>query len=237
MSEKEVPCFVAQRIIVKFLAKENVLPSEIFTRLQAQFEDKCMSKARVFDWAKKFREGRDRVENIPHLRRPKTSVTPDNVGTIDQLIRADRRITVRKLSEEVGISVGSVEAIVHNELKYKKVSARWVPRLLTPEQKEARLVVATQLLQRYEREGDAFLDSIVTTDETWLHYYTPESKRASMQWKHTTSPTPKKAKVVLSAGKIIGSFFFIQELHSIWMFSQSKEPSMPSIIQHFSLKR
>jgi hypothetical protein len=105
MAVQTVSSSVAQRIIIKFLTKEGVIPSEIFTRLQAH---ECLSQPRVFSWAKSFREGRDRVENEPHARRPRTSVNPDNILKIGELIRANRRITVLELSQEVGISVGSV---------------------------------------------------------------------------------------------------------------------------------
>jgi transposase len=65
-------------------------------------------------------------------------------------------------------------------------------------------VAVTQLLQRYEREGAEFLDSVVTCDETWVHYFTRESKRASKQCKHAHSPPlKKKAKAIFSAGKIM----------------------------------
>jgi hypothetical protein len=94
MAGQEVPSSVAQRIIIKFLTKEGVIPSEIFTRFQAQFGDECLSQPRVFSWAKSFREGRDHVENEPHARRPRTSVNPENVLKIGELIRANRRITV-----------------------------------------------------------------------------------------------------------------------------------------------
>jgi transposase len=125
MAVQAVPNSVAQRITIKFLTKECVIPSEIFTRIQAQFGDECLSQPMVFSWAKSFREGRDRVENEPHARRPRTFVNPDNVLKICELIRANRRITVLELSQEVGISVGSFEEILH-ELKVSRVSARWV---------------------------------------------------------------------------------------------------------------
>jgi hypothetical protein len=119
MAMQAVPNSVAQRIIIKFLTKEGVIPSEIFTRIQAQFGDKFLSQTRMFSWAKSFREGRDRVENEPHARRPRISVNPDNVLKIGELIRSNRRINVLELSQEVGISVGSVEEILHNDLKVK----------------------------------------------------------------------------------------------------------------------
>jgi hypothetical protein len=122
MAVQAVPCSVAQRIIIKFLTKEGVISSEIFTRRQAQFGDECMSQPRVFSWAKLFREGRDRVENEPHARRPRTSVNPDNVLKIGELIRANLRITILELLQEVGMSAGSVEEILH-ELKVSRVSA------------------------------------------------------------------------------------------------------------------
>jgi hypothetical protein len=57
MAVQAVPNSVAQHIIIKFLTKEGVIPSEIFTRLQANFGDECLSQPRVFSWAKSFREG------------------------------------------------------------------------------------------------------------------------------------------------------------------------------------
>jgi hypothetical protein len=157
--------------------------------LQAQFRDECLSQPRVLSWPKLFRQGRDRVENEPHDQQPRTSVHPDNVLKTGELIQANHRITVFELSQEVGISVGSAEEILH-ELVVSKVSTRLVLRLLTTEHRERRLVAVTQLLQQYEREGAGFLDSIVTTDDTSVHCFTPESKRVSTQWKHTHSPPP-----------------------------------------------
>ncbi|GFG29113.1 hypothetical protein Cfor_00280 [Coptotermes formosanus] len=81
-----------------------------------------------------------------------------------------------------------------------KVSARWVPRLLTTEHRERRLVAVTQLLQHYKREGAQFLDSVVTSDETWVHYFTSESKRANKQWKPFHSPPSKKSENNFSSG-------------------------------------
>ena len=41
----------------------------------------------------------------------------------------------------------------------------------------------------------------------WVHDFTPEAKQQSKQSKHPGSPPPKKAKTVLSAGKVMASVF------------------------------
>jgi hypothetical protein len=106
--------------------KEGVIPSENFTRLQAQFGDECLSQPRVFSWPKSFREGRDPVEKEPHAQRPRTSVNPDNVLKTGALIRANRRITILELSQELGISAGSVEEILY-DFVVTRVSMMWGP--------------------------------------------------------------------------------------------------------------
>ena len=86
------------------------------------------------------------------------------------------------------------------------VSARWVQRLLTEEEKSAPVSASRQFLDR-SRSEPTFLDRIITTDETWVHYYEPEDNRMSMVWKNRDSPPPKKAKVVKSMGKVMCAVF------------------------------
>ena len=57
-------------------------------------------------------------------------------------------------------------------------------------------------------EGDAFLDRIVTGDESWAHHYDPETKLQSMEYRHWTSPPPKKFKMQQSAGKVMVTIFW-----------------------------
>ena len=49
--------------------------------------------------------------------------------------------------------------------------------MLTDDHKMKRLGSALKFLTRYGQEGDEFLDSIVTEDETWGFHHTPESKQ------------------------------------------------------------
>jgi len=53
--------------------------------------------------------------------------------------------------------------------------------------------MSTRLKQRaVTEEGDQLLYNIVTGDESWIHHFDPEEKRLSMQYRHTSSPRPKK---------------------------------------------
>ena len=77
-----------------------------------------------------------------------------------------------------------------------------------PDQKLTRFVISEVNLARFEADPDHIVEHFLTQDECWAHRFEPETKRQSMQWKHSTSPAPKKAKVVSSAGKVPASVFW-----------------------------
>jgi len=52
-----------------------------------------------------------------------------------------------------------------------------------------------------------FLRRFVTVDETWIHWYTPETKEQSKQWTSPGEPAPKKVKTAPSAGKVMATVF------------------------------
>jgi len=120
-------------------------------------------------------------------------------------------LTVRQTATNAGISVGSVDTILHDDLKLRKVSARWVPRKLTDENKASRVAMCQAMLSRDKDMNSAFFSSIVTMDETWMPMFNPETKQQSAQWKHTNSPPPKKFRVTASAEKMMAGMFWDSE--------------------------
>ena len=82
-----------------------------------------------------------------------------------------------------------------------KVSARWVSKQLTEDQKASRLTIAKEHLGHLNQDECIFFNCIVTGDEMWLHYADPETKAQSKQWKKAGSPPPKKLSA--SAGKVM----------------------------------
>jgi hypothetical protein len=116
------------------------------------------------------------------------------VQLLDSLLEADRRWTSRELAVEVGLCHKRVLHILHDILRFRQIAARWVPYDLTEVQQWHRHVLAQVLLDRCHRDGDAFLQRVITMDETWARSYEPRLKRQSNESKHQGSPCPKKVR-------------------------------------------
>ena len=64
-----------------------------------------------------------------------------------------------------------------------KISSRWVPYNLTPEQKELRVDVAKKHLESY-RHNPEFIDRIIAIDETWIKSYDPQDASRSKEYRY-----------------------------------------------------
>ena len=112
----------------------------------------------------------------------KTKRTEGFVNDIKEVVEADRRISVRKLASMFEVSKSTIHAILHDDLGLSKESARWVPKLLSDEQKAARVWSSQEFVRLVEEHGEEVLDRIVTMDKIMLSLFTPETKQASKQW-------------------------------------------------------
>ncbi len=96
--------------------------------LQKAYGESCLSRARIFDWYKSFKDGRTSLENLPHDRRPATSINEENVEKVKKIVLENRRVTEREIASELNISNGSAHSIIHDVLGMRRVSARLVPK-------------------------------------------------------------------------------------------------------------
>ena len=82
---------------------------------------------------------------------------------------------------------------------------KMVPKDLTKEQKQRRVTICQDLLDRQ----DGILGRVITGDETWVYQDDPETKRQSTQWKTANSPTTKKIpSVQIKSQNNVADFFF-----------------------------
>ena len=142
------------------------------------------------------------------MRPPCVKSKASDVKLVKDRLDVDRRVTMHELCSELDMAYGTVHWILKDELNMSRVSARWVPHLLKNHEMERRVMDSKAFLRRFEKEGDAFLNRIITTDETWLFYYDPKTKQQSSQWKWSDSPPPKKAGMSRSMGKHMFIVFF-----------------------------
>ena len=117
-----------QRINLKFLVKLGKKPSECLQLLREVYGDDAMSQARVYEWHKRFRDGRESVDDDQKTGRPSTARTDENVSRVRDLVHADRRLTIRMITAELGRAKESVRNILVEDLSMRKVCAKMVPR-------------------------------------------------------------------------------------------------------------
>jgi transposase len=197
-----------QRAVITFLWAEGIKPSEIHKRMLVQYGDKCTGQRKFYEWVERFKNGRTTVTGEDQSGRPITSSSVTNVDCVNTLVQENRQITVSAVANVLDIKYGSTYSVLHDELKYRKVCSRWVPKQLTEDHKQKHVGICTQFLHQYEREGEDLLERIVMEDETWVHRFETKSKQQSMQCKHTSSPPTKKFKNVPSAKKVMLILFW-----------------------------
>ena len=127
--------------------------------------------------------------------------------SVNNIVKEDSRVTIRELESRTGVSRDTVEVILKEKLNMNKVCARWIPMLLTEDDRMKRVAASSSFLARAEQQGDSFLDRIVTTDESMFNLFDPETKMESSVWKRAGSPPPLKARVTKSAYRLMFIFF------------------------------
>ena len=162
-----------------------------------------MIRASVFEWHKRFKEGRESVRDDERCERSKEVRTPEMIGQIKNFMDKDRHVSIETISAQFDVSVGTVHTIIREE---QKICAKFVPNVLREDQKERHH--DSRKMVKLINSDPAFLDALVTCNESWIYYYEPETKRQSSQWKHAGSPRPKKARQSKSTHKLLMIPFF-----------------------------
>ena len=71
--------------------------------LQQVYKEQTLSRSTVFLWHKRFKEGREDVEDDSRCGRPSTSQNETNVALAKKMVRGDRWLTVQLISDELGL--------------------------------------------------------------------------------------------------------------------------------------
>lgn len=135
----------------------------------------------------------------------------------------NRNIRLSRIAEEYGVTYGMIHEIIIEQLQYRKFCARQIPHTLSDQQKKRAFHIQSAVFRTLHKTGNAFLDKIITRDETWIHCYTPLSEQGSLLWKYCDSSRSTKVHCKIPARMITASFFFNKDgLLLIEFFEPSK---------------
>ena len=148
------------------------------------------------------------IKNGPRVGRPVSVLTEKNVATVKTLIEGDACYTVQEIEELSGIHSSNVLKILRERLGLHKVCVRWVPHLLTDEQKQSRVRLASQVIENYDKCDPCRLEEIVTGDETWIYHFQPDSKAKNKVWVSSEGDRPVIARRCKTSNRMLYAIFF-----------------------------
>ena len=167
--------------------------------LEKCYRDSALSKTTICRWYAEFKRSPTDTEDAERSGWPNEVVAPETRKKVPQIVFKNRKLKLREIADTLKISHGSVYAILHEHLSMRKLLSKLVPRLLTVDQKRQRIVDSERCLELFRRNKLNFSRRYVTMDETWIHHYTPESKRSSAEWTAVGEKCPKRPKTKMWA--------------------------------------
>ena len=105
-------------------------------------------------WYNRFKEGREDVNDDAYPGRLSTSTTDENIEKVKKMILDNRRITIRLIADDVGISFGSCQAIFTDVLGMKHAATKIVPKLINFVQKQSRMDMFQEILTTFNNDSD-----------------------------------------------------------------------------------
>jgi len=107
--------------------------------VQKAYENEALNRSKVFRWYSRFREGRELVEDDDRGGSPKSTRSEVNIAAVDDLVKNDRRIASRMITDSLNIPKTVVLRILKEDLGKRKLCARFIPHSLTPGQRKYRV--------------------------------------------------------------------------------------------------
>ena len=154
-----------ERYAIKFCFKLGKSATKTYGMLQIGFRPSCMNRASVLEWHKRFKEGRESMRDDERYGRSKEVRTPELIGQIKNFMDKDRHVSIATISAQFDVSVGTVHTIIREELKMRKICAKFDPRVLREDLKERHCHDSREMVE------------LVTCDGSWIYCCDPETKR------------------------------------------------------------
>ncbi len=186
-----IPRCLIQRVCVWFSVKIGAGPKDTYGAIQGAFGAGAYGRSAVYKWHLAFRSGWTKLGDLMRPGAPQRARTRRRIRQCRTILDGDRRITIDKISNSLGISHGSTWRLLHKDLKVSKKCAKMVPHELTPRQCRQRRAFCQDFLRRCRRVP-SFLSWIMSTDEAWIYLTQQRSRRENKQWLTATENRPQE---------------------------------------------
>ena len=143
---------IEYRAVMELFGKEALTPNEMHSKFMKVYGDSSPSFSTIKKWSAELKRGHTSLGDDPREGRPNSATTPEIIEQVHDMLLDDRRMKVRVIAETIGISKERVGYILHEELDMKKFCARWVPRLLTTDQKRTRTKISELCLEGFNKK-------------------------------------------------------------------------------------
>ena len=198
-----------QRQNLKFMVAEGLSPVDCWRHMEAVYGEDVMSKPTVRRWHLRFKEGDGHtpVTDFDRSGRPCVQTSPEKIEAAQAAVEEVCRSSLKDIADKVGVSVTTAHRLVKKRLALKHKVAKFVPKILTDEQKRTRVKFCQENLDRL-RQDEHLLDKLVCGDESPVYILDPESRSDSKQWLPKESLRPQKALRQCAQKKTMLTAFF-----------------------------
>ncbi|CAH1994251.1 unnamed protein product [Acanthoscelides obtectus] len=161
------------RAIIYYNFQRQLSQQECLAELLSAFGNEAPHQSTISRWYGEFKRGRVSLSDEPRVGAPKTAVTQEYVDAVRKLIIEDRHVTYRE-----------IEA---------KLVSRWIPLLLSEEQKAARVNWCQKTLDQNKRQSAVWVFQVITE----LQKIHPE-RRIILHQDNASSHTAQKTRQYLT---------------------------------------
>jgi transposase len=137
------------RYYIKMRTILGINPKTIHEEFVTALGPKAPSYPTIAEWAKRFREGREDVNDDPRSGRPVSELTDENIELVREIINNDPHSTYDDIIAETSLSHYTIARIIRDCLKMKKITSRWIPHQLTDEKKQERVKLCRENLAKF----------------------------------------------------------------------------------------
>ena len=157
------------RFYIKIRTKLGFDANIIFKDLKSTMGESAPSLSTVARWHKLFKGNLESLEDKPRSGKPITIMIFENIQKVKAVIVNDPWCTYDEIEVETELSRGTIHTIIHEHLKMKKVTSRWVPHQLSEQNKLDRVRICQENLDKFDQDKWRLCD-VVTVDESWFYH-------------------------------------------------------------------